>query len=55
MPLLNGSVDELIMEERMNIQKYLAGQIDLRIEMDKEDQNVLNGMEEENIWLEKRL
>jgi len=55
MPLLNGSVDRLIMEERKNIQKYLAGQIDLKIEMDLEDRNVLNGMEDESIWLEKRL
>jgi len=55
MPLLNGSVDRLIMEERSKMRKYLAGQIDLRIEIDKEDRNVLNGMEDERIWLEKRL
>jgi len=55
MPLLNGSVDELIMAERKNIQKYLAGQITLRIEVDKRDLDLFRDMEDESIWLEKRL
>jgi len=53
MPLFNGSIDQLIMEERMNIQKYLAGQIDLKIEIDKKDQNIFNDMEDESIWYKK--
>ena len=53
MPLFNGSIDQLIREERMNIQKYLAGQIDLKIEIDKKDQNIFNDMEDESIWYKK--
>ena len=53
MPLFNGSIDKLIMDERMNIQKYLAGQIDLKIEIDKKDQNIFNDMEDESIWYKK--
>jgi len=53
MPLFNGSIDKLIMDERMNIQKYLAGQIDLKIEIDKKDQNVIYDMEDESIWYKK--
>ena len=53
MPLFNGSIDQLIREERMNIQKYLAGQIDLKIEIDKKDQNIFNDMDDESIWYKK--
>ena len=51
---LTGKVfDELILKERSEIHKYLLGEKNLDIEIDKEDEKVIKDMEEENIWLKK--
>lgn len=55
MPLLDGTIDDLILKERKNIQKYLAGQIELKIVIDKWDEYLLRNVEEENTWLERQL
>lgn len=41
MPLLNGTVDDLIIKERKNIEKYTWGAIDLRVVFNKSDEDLL--------------
>lgn len=53
MPLSGKALDDLILSERSEIHKYLLGEKNLDIEIDKEDEKVLKDMEEENIWLKK--
>lgn len=51
---LTGKVfDELILKERSEIHKYLLGEENLEIEIDKTDEKVTKDMEEDEIWLKR--
>lgn len=53
MPLIGKLLDDLILKERSEIHKYLLGEKNLEIEIDKTDEKVLNDMEDESIWLKR--
>lgn len=53
MPLAGKALDDLILSERSDIYKSLLEEKPLNIETDKEDEKVLNDMEEESIWLKR--
>lgn len=47
MPILDGSIDRMIMEERAKMAKYLKGQIDLKIEINGRDKRIIEKIKEE--------